>query len=120
MSNGLIEVETVIKSEAVLVANTQLSVEKKALIDKLMFRIAAVNKAANNKYILLNAPNNKLEQIIGVLPGMKSPTVMPLAIEGWSSVHSVLAEEDFWEIIHQLKANGAQGILVIPIEKMIL
>ncbi len=120
MSNGLIEVETVIKSEAVLVANTQLSGEKKALIDKLMFRIAAVNKAGNNKYILLNAPNNKLEQIIGVLPGMKSPTVMPLAIEGWSSVHSVLAEEDFWEIIHQLKANGAQGILVIPIEKMIL
>jgi ATP phosphoribosyltransferase len=120
MSNGLIEVETVIKSEAVLVANTQLSDEKKALIDKLMFRIAAVNKAANNKYILLNAPNDKLKQIIGVLPGMKSPTVMPLAVEGWSSVHSVLAEEDFWEIIHQLKANGAQGILVIPIEKMIL
>lgn len=120
MSNGLIEVETVIKSEAVLVANTQLSVEKKLLIDKLMFRIAAVNKAANNKYILLNAPNDKLEQIIGVLPGMKSPTVMPLAVEGWSSVHSVLAEDDFWEIIHQLKAHGAQGILVIPIEKMIL
>lgn len=120
MSNGLIEVETVVKSEAVLVANTQLSAAKQLLIDKLMFRIAAVNEAANNKYILLNAPNDKLDQIINVLPGMKSPTVMPLAIDGWSSVHSVLAEDDFWEIIHQLKANGAQGILVIPIEKMIL
>ena len=120
MSNGLQEVETVIKSEAVLVANTKLSDEKQQLIDKLLFRIKAVNKARNNKYILLNAPNDKLEHIINVLPGMKSPTVMPLAMEGWSSVHSVLAEDDFWEIIHQLKANGAQGILVIPIEKMIL
>lgn len=120
MSNGLQEVETVIKSEAVLVANTKLSDEKQQLIEKLLFRIKAVNKARNNKYILLNAPNDKLEQIINVLPGMKSPTVMPLAMEGWSSVHSVLAEDDFWEIIHQLKANGAQGILVIPIEKMIL
>lgn len=120
MSNGLQEVETVIKSEAVLVANTKLSDEKQQLLDKLLFRIQAVNKARNNKYILLNAPNDRLEQIISVLPGMKSPTVMPLAMEGWSSVHSVLAEDDFWEIIHQLKANGAQGILVIPIEKMIL
>ncbi len=120
LSNGLKEVEEVIKSEAVLVANNNLSAEKELLIEKLLFRIKAVNKARNNKYILLNAPNDKLEQIIGVLPGMKSPTVMPLAMEGWSSVHSVLAEEDFWEIIHQLKANGAQGILVIPIEKMIL
>ncbi len=120
MSNGLKEVDEVIKSEAVLVANNSLSSAKQNLIDKLMFRIKAVREARNNKYILLNAPNDRLDQILAVLPGMKSPTVMPLAMEGWSSVHSVLAEEDFWEIIHQLKANGAQGILVVPIEKMIL
>ena len=90
------------------------------LIDRLLFRIQSVKKAKNNKYILLNAPNNKLKEIIGLLPGMKSPTVLPLAEEGWSSVHSVLNENDFWEIIEQLKAAGAQGILVVPIEKMIV
>ena len=86
----------------------------------MLFRIQSVKKAKNNKYILLNAPNNKLKEIIGLLPGMKSPTVLPLAEEGWSSVHSVLNENDFWEIIEQLKAAGAQGILVVPIEKMIM
>ena len=88
--------------------------------DKLLFRIDAVKKANNNKYILLNAPNDNLEKIISLLPGMKSPTVLPLAQEGWSSVHSVVSENDFWNIIEQLKNAGAQGILVVPIEKMIL
>ena len=118
--NGLKEVEVVLKSEAVLVRNNQLSQEKLQLLDKLLFRIRSVKKAKNNKYILLNAPNENLQQIIGLLPGMKSPTVLPLAEPGWSSVHSVLNENDFWEIIEALKAAGAQGILVIPIEKMII
>ena len=90
------------------------------LLQRLIFRIQSVKKAKNNKYILLNAPNNKLDEIIGLLPGMKSPTVLPLATEGWSSVHSVLKENDFWNIIEQLKAAGAEGILVVPIEKMII
>ena len=118
--NGLKEVEVVLKSEAVLVRNNQLSVEKLRLLDKLLFRIRSVKKAKNNKYILLNAPNENLGQIIKLLPGMKSPTVLPLAEPGWSSVHSVLDENDFWEIIEALKEAGAQGILVIPIEKMII
>ena len=103
-----------------LVRNTALSNEKLLLLDKLLFRIRSVKKARNNKYILLNAPNEKLEEIKALLPGMKSPTVMPLADEGWSSVHSVVNENDFWEIIEQLQAAGAQGILVVPIEKMII
>lgn len=119
-SNGLKEVEIILQSEAVLVASRQLSVEQEALLQKLLFRIQAVKKAKNNKYILLNAPNDKLKQIIRLLPGMKSPTVLPLAEEGWSSVHSVLNENDFWEIIENLKAAGAQGILVVPIEKMVI
>lgn len=119
-SNGLKEVEIILRSEAVLVASRQLSVEQEALLQKLLFRIQAVKKAKNNKYILLNAPNDKLKQIIRLLPGMKSPTVLPLAEEGWSSVHSVLNENDFWEIIENLKAAGAQGILVVPIEKMVI
>ena len=94
--------------------------EKLALLAKLQFRIQAVKKAKNNKYILLNAPNEKLQDIIALLPGMKSPTVLPLAESGWSSVHSVLTEDDFWNIIEQLKDRGAQGILVIPIEKMVI
>lgn len=119
ISNGLKEVEVVLESEAVLVANKNLSEEKRVILDKLIFRIKAVRKSRDNKYILLNAPNDKLEKIIEVIPGMKSPTVMPLAEEGWSSVHSVLNENEFWEIIDKLKNLGAQGILVIPIEKMI-
>lgn len=120
ISNGLTEVEVAVKSEAVLIANPQISTAKKAILDKLLFRINSVRAAGKNKYILLNAPNNKLDQIIAVIPGMKSPTVMPLAEEGWSSVHSVLSENQFWEVIDKLKEFGAQGILVIPIEKMIV
>jgi ATP phosphoribosyltransferase len=118
--NGLKEVETVLKSEAVLIRNNDLSLQKQLLLDKLLFRLRAVRKARNNKYILLNAPNESLEKIIGLLPGMKSPTVLPLAEAGWSSVHSVLNENEFWEIIEKLKEAGAQGILVVPIEKMIV
>jgi ATP phosphoribosyltransferase len=118
--NGLKEVETVLQSQAVLIKNKNLSDEPQKLLNKLLFRIQSVKKAKNNKYILLNAPNENLQQIISLLPGMKSPTVLPLATEGWSSVHSVLNENEFWDIIEQLKANGAQGILVVPIEKMIV
>jgi ATP phosphoribosyltransferase len=118
--NGLKEVETVLKSQAVLIKSSNLSEEKQRLLDKLLFRIKAVKRSKNNKYILLNAPNEKLAEIIGLLPGMKSPTVLPLAESGWSSVHSVLKESEFWEIIEKLKEAGAQGILVVPIEKMII
>jgi len=120
ISNGLKEVEVVMKSEAVIVANRQLDKEIQAILDDLIFRIRSVMAAANNKYILLNAPNENLQQIIDLLPGMKSPTVMPLAEEGWSSVHSVLSEKEFWGQIDRLRELGAQGILVIPIEKMIV
>ncbi len=120
ISNGLKEVEKVIDSEAVMIANPDLSSEKRALLDKLRFRVQAVRKASQFRYILLNAPNDSLQEIIRILPGMKSPTIMPLATEGWSSVHSVIHEDEFWEIIEQLKSAGAQGILVVPIEKMIL
>lgn len=120
LSNGLKEVETVLHSEAVLVSRKDLPAEKRDLFDKLLFRIRAVRKAANYKYILLNTPDEKIPEICAILPGMKSPTIMPLAIPGWSSLHSVIREDDFWEIIENLKGNGAQGILVIPIEKMIL
>ena len=118
--NGLKEVETILESQAVLIRNQRLNDTQNNLLDKLLFRIKAVKKAKNNKYILLNAPNHNLEKIIGLLPGMKSPTVLPLAQEGWSSVHSVLNENEFWDIIEKLKEAGAQGILVIPIEKMII
>ena len=120
ISNGLKEVETVIESEAVMIATPDLAEEKQQFLDKLRFRMQAVRKAEQFRYILLNAPNEKLETITRILPGMKSPTIMPLATEGWSSVHSVIREDEFWDIIEQLKANGAQGILVVPIEKMIL
>lgn len=120
MSNGLKEVETVIRSEAVLVSNQSLSKQKQTILDKLIFRIKSVNKAKNTKYMLLNAPNDSIDAISKVLPGMKSPTVMPLKDEGWSSIHSVVDEDEFWDKIDQLKELGAQGILVIPIEKMIL
>jgi len=118
--NGLKETESILQSQAVLIKNKGLSAEKEQLISRLLFRVQSVKKAKNNKYILLNAPNNKLKEIIALLPGMKSPTVLPLAEEGWSSVHSVLNENDFWDIIEQLKAAGAEGILVVPIEKMIV
>ena len=120
VSNRLKEVEVVVESEAVLIANPNLSEAKKAILDELIFRMESVQRAEKKKYILLNAPNDKLAEIESYLPGMKSPTVMPLAEEGWSSVHSVIEEKYFWEIIGKLKAAGAQGILVIPIEKMIL
>jgi len=120
ISNGLKEVETVMKSEAVIVANREMDDDIKAILSDLLFRIRSVMAASSNKYILLNAPNEHLQEIIDVLPGMKSPTVMPLAEEGWSSVHSVLREKTFWEVIDKLKELGAQGILVIPIEKMIV
>ncbi len=119
-TNGLKEVEIILKSEAVLVTNKKLGKEQQAILDKLLFRMTAVRKAKNTKYILLNAPNNKLDAICKILPGMKSPTILPLATKGWSSVHSVVEENQFWEIIEKLKAEGAQGILVVPIEKMIL
>ena len=120
MSNGLKEVETVMFSEALMVANQNLSAEKELILQKLLFRIAAVETAKKNKYILLNAPNESISEICSILPGMKSPTILPLAKEGWSSLHSVVNEEIFWEVIDQLKEKGAQGILVVPIEKMIL
>tara|TARA_R110002012_G_scaffold218400_3_gene389711 strand:+ start:493 stop:1344 length:852 start_codon:yes stop_codon:yes gene_type:complete len=117
--NGLKEVETVMYSEAVLISNPNLSIEKKEILDKLTFRMDAVQHAQKSKYILLNAPNDKIEEISALLPGMKSPTVLPLAEEGWSSLHSVIEENDFWNVIDQLKDAGAQGILVSPIEKLI-
>jgi len=120
LSNGLKEVEVILKSESVLIANKKLSKEKAELLNKLLFRIKALRSAKSNKYILLNAPNNKLDAICKILPGMKSPTILPLADKGWSSVHSVVEENQFWDIIEKLKANGAQGILVVPIEKMIV
>ncbi|MBY0436083.1 MAG: ATP phosphoribosyltransferase [Cyclobacteriaceae bacterium] len=119
MSNGLKEVETVMQSEAVLIGAPTLSIGKQAILDQLLFRIEAVNSAKSNKYILLNCPNEAIPKITSVIPGMKSPTIMPLTREGWSSLHSVVNENDFWEKIGLLKSFGAEGILVIPIEKMI-
>jgi ATP phosphoribosyltransferase len=119
-TNGLKEVEVVLKSEAVLTANKNLSEENKNILEKLLLRINAVKTAKNNKYILLNVPNHQLKNIIAVLPGMKSPTVVPLAEEGWSSVQSVVNENVFWDVIEKLKRLGAEGILVVPIEKMII
>ncbi len=118
--NGLKEVEVMLKSEAVIASNKNLSARKKEILEKLLFRVDAVMAAKNNKYVLLNAPNDKIDEIIKILPGMKSPTVMPLAASGWSSVHTVITESDFWNIIDQLKATGAQGILIVPIEKMVI
>ncbi len=119
ISNGLKEVEVALRSEAVMIASPELGTQKREILEELLFRMRSVRKAGKNKYILLNAPNDKLKEITSLIPGMKSPTVMPLAEEGWSSVHSVLKESDFWEVIDQLKSLGAEGILVIPIEKMI-
>jgi ATP phosphoribosyltransferase len=119
LGNGLREVETVFRSEAVLIANQQLSAEKQELLEQLQFRMQAVRRARRNKYILLNAPVASLDAVKALLPGIKSPTVTPLAEEGWVSVQSVVNEDDFWHITGQLKAVGAEGILVLPIEKMI-
>jgi ATP phosphoribosyltransferase len=118
--NNLKEVEVIMKSEAVLAVSPILSAEKQEILDKIQFRLQSVLKGRDSKYILLNAPNDKLQDIINVLPGMKSPTVLPLAEAGWSSVHSVISKNQFWDIIDELKKKGAQGILVCPIEKMVL
>lgn len=120
ISNSLKEVEIVMKSEALLIGHKKLNEEKKKILDELLFRVEAVKAAEDKKYVLMNAPDEKLKEIVDVLPGMKSPTVMPLAQTGWSSIHTVLHEECFWEIIGKLKSLGAEGILVIPIEKMIV
>ena len=119
-TNGLKEVEVILQSEAVLSANKNLSDEKRLILDKLLLRINSVKTAKNNKYILLNAPNHQLKNIFSLLPGMKSPTVVPLVEEGWSSIQSVVNENDFWEVIEKLKQFDAEGIIVIPIEKMIV
>lgn len=120
ISNNLKEVEVVMKSEALLIGNKSMSQEKKEILEELLFRIKAVKVAEDKKYVLMNVPTDKIKEIIDVLPGIKSPTIMPLATEGWSSVHTVLDQKCFWEIIGKLKALGAQGILVLPIEKMIV
>ncbi len=118
--NNLKEVEVMLTSEAVLTVSPSISAERKAILDKLQSRIQSVIKGRRNKYVLMNVPNAKLDEVIAVLPGMRSPTVLPLAEEGWSSVHSVIDKNSFWEVIEQLKAVGAEGILVCPIEKMVL
>lgn len=120
LTNGLKEVETIFKSQAVIISNRNLCIEKQAILDSLLFRIRAVKNAKENKYILLNAPEKSIAEICAILPGMKSPTILPLVEKGWCSLHSVVKEDEFWVRIDQLKAAGAEGILVIPIEKMIL
>ena len=118
--NGLKEAETILHSQAVLVKRNDLSAELLSILERLLFRMESVKKAKKHKYVLLNAPNAQLDKIVALLPGMKSPTIVPLATAGWSSVHTVIEESDFWNLIEQLKAAGAEGILVVPIEKMIL
>ncbi len=120
LTNGLKEVETIMKSQAVIIGNNNLSREKQEILDNLLFRIRAVKNAKENKYILLNAPESAVQKICDILPGMKSPTIVPLVEKGWCSLHSVVKEDQFWERINQLKEAGAEGILVIPIEKMIM
>ncbi len=120
ITNQLKEVECVMSSEAVLIANPRLSSAKRSLLDELLFRIEAVQLAEDKKYVLMNVPSVNVDKIAAVIPGMKSPTVMPLAKAGWSSLHAVIREKDFWDIIGKLKQLGAEGILVVPIEKMIL
>ena len=118
--NGLKETEVILQSEAVLAAARNLPKEKRAILDKLVFRIASVLRAKNSKYILMNVPNNKIEAVSAILPVLKSPTILPLAEEGWSSLHSVIEEDTFWEVIDELKDAGAEGILIVPIDKMVL
>jgi len=119
-SNGLKEVATLLQSQAILIASKDLASEKRQLLEKLLFRLESASRAKGHKYILLNAPISQVDQISSILPGMKSPTILPLSMEGWCSIHSVIAEKDFWENIQLLKEAGAEGILVVPIEKMIL
>ncbi|MFP4096732.1 MAG: ATP phosphoribosyltransferase [Cyclobacteriaceae bacterium] len=120
LSNGLKEVEVILKSEAVLVAHKDMSEARQKALDQLLFRMNAVQTGNSNKYVLLNAPAESTDDIIKILPGMRSPTVLPLAMKGWNSIHSVIQEDEFWEVIEKLKEAGAEGILVVPIEKMIL
>ena len=120
VSNNLSEVEVVMKSEALLIGNRGMDEDKRAILDELLFRIEAVKAAEDKKYVLMNVPTERVDDVVSVLPGAKSPTVMPLATPGWSSVYTVIDEKRFWEIIRQLKEYGAQGILVLPVEKMIL
>jgi ATP phosphoribosyltransferase len=120
LANGLREVVTVLESEALLVANPNLSPEKQEILDRLLFRLHANRNAKHHRYILMNAPNDRLDDIIAIIPGMKSPTILPLAEPGWSSLHSVVPEGIFWDVLEQLKSAGAQGILVVPIERMIV
>lgn len=120
VSNNLKEVEVVMKSEALMIANKSLSAEKRTILDEIMFRFDSYKNAEGKKYIVLNIPNDKIAEVCALLPGMKAPTVTPLVEEGWSSLHSVIEEKTFWDIISKLKALGAEGILVVPIEKMIL
>ena len=118
--NGLKETSVVLNSEAVLASNLKLSAEKQEILDRLMFRIKAVLRAKSSKYILMNLPNEKIEKVRTILPVLKSPTILPLAQEGWSSLHSVIEEDKFWEVIDELKLAGAEGILVVPIDKIVL
>ena len=118
--NGLVEIATLLKSQAVLAKTLKLSQEKQVILDKIVFRMNAVLEANNKRYILLNAPNNKIDEISKILPVLKSPTILPLVQEGWSSIHSVIDKDTFWEVIDELKAAGAEGILIIPIEKMVI
>jgi ATP phosphoribosyltransferase len=118
--NGLKEVEVILDSQAVLVANSKIDADKKEILEKLLFRMRSVRKAKKSKYVLMNVPNENLDQVIALLPGMRSPTVLPLAESGWSSVHSVLSEDEFWDRIEKLRGAGAEGILVVPIEKLIM
>ena len=120
LSNGLKEVETVMNSEAVLIAHKNLSPASQMLLDKIVFRLQSAMLAKKSKYIIMNVPNEAIEKVTAILPGMKSPTVVPLAIEGWSAMHTVLNEDKFWEVIADVKAAGAEGILVVPIEKLII
>ena len=120
VSNKLREVETVMKSEALLIGNKELTPEKQATLDEFLFRIQSVLVADDKKYVLMNAPTDKVKEICNILPGIKSPTILPLATEGWTSIHAVIDQKHFWEIVGQLKEKGAEGILVLPIEKMIL
>lgn len=118
--NGLRETQVILRSEAVLAKNLNLDPKKKKVLDKLIFRIQAVLRAKNRRYVLMNVPNNKIEEVTAILPVLKSPTIMPLAEEGWSSLHSVIEEDKFWNSIDELKNAGAEGILVVPIDKMVL
>lgn len=118
--NGLKEIDVILTSQAVLASSTRLSVQNQEILDRLLFRIKAVLRANNSKYILMNLPNDKIAEVSSILPVLKSPTVLPLAQKGWSSLHSVIDEDKFWEVIDALKAAGAEGILVVPIDKIVL